>query len=101
MAIAGAMLFVLAGPARAGEAPCYAGKTIRIIIPFSPGGGTDTFGRYIALHLGKHVPGNPKVAAENVTGAGGFSARTRSPSAWPRTERRCSPFPATSTCAPS
>lgn len=50
----------------------YEGKTIRIIIPFSAGGGTDTFGRYIAQFLGKHVPGNPTVVAENVTGAGGL-----------------------------
>ena len=50
----------------------YEGKTIRIIIPFSAGGGTDTFGRYIAQFLGQHIPGNPTVIAENVTGAGGL-----------------------------
>jgi hypothetical protein len=50
----------------------YEGKTIRIIIPFSAGGGTDTFGRYIAQYLGQHLPGNPTVIAENVTGAGGL-----------------------------
>lgn len=54
------------------RADYYEGKTIRIIIPFSPGGGTDTFGRLIAQHLGQHVPGNPTVIAENVTGAGGL-----------------------------
>jgi hypothetical protein len=67
-----AMLLCATGLAGAAETPYYAGKTIRIIVPFSPGGGTDTFGRYIALHLGKHIPGNPKVVAENVTGAGGL-----------------------------
>ncbi len=50
----------------------YQGETIRIVIPFSAGGGTDTFGRLIAQHLGRHVPGNPTVIAENVTGAGGL-----------------------------
>lgn len=50
----------------------YEGKTIRIIIPFSAGGGTDGFGRLIAQYLGKHIPGNPTVIAENVTGAGGL-----------------------------
>jgi tripartite-type tricarboxylate transporter receptor subunit TctC len=50
----------------------YEGQTIRVIIPFSAGGGTDTFGRYIANHLGRHIPGNPTVVAENVTGAGGL-----------------------------
>jgi tripartite-type tricarboxylate transporter receptor subunit TctC len=50
----------------------YEGQTIRIMIPFSPGGGTDTFGRLIAAHLGNHIPGNPTVVAENVEGAGGL-----------------------------
>lgn len=50
----------------------YAGQTIRIVIPFSAGGGTDTFGRLIAAHLGNHIPGNPTVIAENVTGGGGI-----------------------------
>jgi hypothetical protein len=61
----------------------YAGKQIRVIIPFSPGGGTDTFGRLVAQYLGKHIPGSPSVIAENVTGAGGllgsneFAERTK------------------------
>ncbi len=50
----------------------YAGQTIRIVIPFSTGGGTDTFGRLIAAHLGNHIAGNPTVIAENVTGGGGL-----------------------------
>jgi len=50
----------------------YAGQSIRIVIPFSAGGGTDTFGRLIAAHLGNHIPGNPTVIAENVTGGGGL-----------------------------
>jgi tripartite-type tricarboxylate transporter receptor subunit TctC len=54
------------------QANYYEGKTIRIVIPFSAGGGTDTFGRYIAQYLGQHIPGNPTVIAENVTGAGGL-----------------------------
>jgi hypothetical protein len=54
------------------QANYYEGKTIRIIIPFSPGGGTDGFGRLIAQYLGQHIPGNPTVIAENVTGAGGL-----------------------------
>ncbi len=54
------------------SADFYEGQTIRIVIPFSAGGGTDTFGRLIAAHLGNHIPGNPTVIAENVTGAGGI-----------------------------
>ncbi|TVR09674.1 MAG: hypothetical protein EA385_06540 [Salinarimonadaceae bacterium] len=61
-----------AGVALPASADYYAGETIRIVIPFSAGGGTDTFGRLIAAHLGNHIPGNPTVVAENVTGAGGL-----------------------------
>lgn len=42
------------------------------MIPFSARGGTDTFGRLIATHLGRHIPGNPTVIAENVTVGGGI-----------------------------
>src|SRR5213594_2353639 len=48
----------------------YKGKTIRIIVGFSAGGGYDTYARVIARHLSKHVPGNPTVAVENMAGAG-------------------------------
>jgi tripartite-type tricarboxylate transporter receptor subunit TctC len=64
--------FGVAGMSGAAQANYYEGKTIRIIIPFSAGGGTDGFGRYIAQYLGRHIPGNPTVIAENVTGAGGL-----------------------------
>jgi tripartite-type tricarboxylate transporter receptor subunit TctC len=48
----------------------YKGKTVRIIVGGSAGGGYDTYSRAIARHLGKHVPGNPAVVVENMTGAG-------------------------------
>lgn len=50
----------------------YKGKTIRMVVAFSPGGGFDTYSRAIARHLGKHIPGNPTVTVENMTGAGGI-----------------------------
>ena len=48
----------------------YKGKTIRIMVGFAPGGGYDLYSRVIARHLGKHIPGNPTVAVENMSGAG-------------------------------
>jgi tripartite-type tricarboxylate transporter receptor subunit TctC len=50
----------------------YRGKTIRMIVAFSAGGGYDTYSRTIARHLGKYIPGNPSVVVDNMTGAGGF-----------------------------
>lgn len=52
----------------------YKGKTIRLIEAYSAGGGYDTYARLIARHLGKHIQGNPTVAVENMTGAGGLIA---------------------------
>ena len=48
----------------------YKGKTIRIIVGATPGGGYDTYSRAIARHLGKHVPGGPAVIVDNMAGAG-------------------------------
>lgn len=50
----------------------YKGKTIRLIVAFSPGGGYDAYSRIIGRHLNKHIPGNPAVIVENMTGAGGI-----------------------------
>ena len=52
----------------------YAGKTIRIVVGFSAGGGFDTYSRMIGRHIGKYIPGNPTVVVDNVTGAGSLVA---------------------------
>lgn len=56
------------------QEPFYRGKTIRIIVGFSAGGGYDTYSRVIARHLGKHIPGNPSIIVQNMTGAGSLIA---------------------------
>ncbi|MGH7828230.1 MAG: Bug family tripartite tricarboxylate transporter substrate binding protein [Candidatus Binatia bacterium] len=48
----------------------YKDKVIRLIVGFSAGGGFDTNARIIARHMGKHIPGNPSITVENMTGAG-------------------------------
>jgi tripartite-type tricarboxylate transporter receptor subunit TctC len=50
----------------------FTGKTIRIIVPFSAGGGYDIYSRIIGRHMGKYIPGNPVFVVENMTGAGGL-----------------------------
>jgi tripartite-type tricarboxylate transporter receptor subunit TctC len=57
-----------------GAAPFYEGKTVRLVVGFSPGGGFDTYSRAIARHLGKHIPGHPTVVVENMTGAASLVA---------------------------
>ena len=56
------------------QEPFYKGKSVRIIVGGSAGGGYDTYTRTIARHLGKHVPGNPTFVVENMTGAGSLIA---------------------------
>ena len=68
------LALVVGRPARVIAAEYYKGKTIRIIVPFSPGGGFDSYSRAIARHIGKYVPGHPTVMVENTTGAGGLIA---------------------------
>ena len=69
-----ALSFILAAPgwARAGaaEQDFYRGKTIRIVVGFAAGGGFDVYARGIARHMSRHVPGNPTIIVENMTGAG-------------------------------
>ncbi len=48
----------------------FEGKTIRIIVGLSAGGGFDAYARAIARHLGRHIPGNPAILVENMPGAG-------------------------------
>ncbi len=52
----------------------YKGKTMRIVVGFAAGGGFDTYSRAIARHMGKHIPGNPTIIVENMTGAGSLIA---------------------------
>ena len=48
----------------------YRGKTVKIIVGFSAGGGYDAYSRLIGRHLQKHIPGNPSIIVENMAGAG-------------------------------
>jgi tripartite-type tricarboxylate transporter receptor subunit TctC len=77
--VAAALLFaavVVAATAATAESQpkFFEGKTIRIVVGFTAGGGFDTYSRAIARHLGKHVPGRPTVAVENMPGAASLIA---------------------------
>jgi tripartite-type tricarboxylate transporter receptor subunit TctC len=48
----------------------YKGKRMRVIISTSPGGGYDLYARFISRHMRKFIPGNPKMIAQNMPGAG-------------------------------
>ena len=52
------------------QEPFYKGKTIRVVVATSAGGGFDVYTRMITRHMGKFVPGNPAFVVENMPGAG-------------------------------
>ena len=52
----------------------YEGNTLNVVIRSDAGGGYDEYGRLIAQHIGKHIPGNPNVVPINRPGAGGMVA---------------------------
>ena len=43
-----------------------------MLIGSAPGGGYDAMGRAVSRHIGKHIPGNPVVVVQNMSGAGGI-----------------------------
>jgi tripartite-type tricarboxylate transporter receptor subunit TctC len=67
--IVGLGLLACAAPAAA-EEPFYKGKTVRIVVGFTAGGGFDTYSRVIARHMVRHIPGSPTMIVENMPGAG-------------------------------
>jgi tripartite-type tricarboxylate transporter receptor subunit TctC len=51
----------------------YRGRNVRLIIPTAPGGINNLAGRLVAKHLGRFIPGNPMIVAENRKEGGGLA----------------------------
>lgn len=74
LAIAIAMFGAGTGSAAADPvADFYKGRTISVLIGVSAGGEYDLHARLVARHIGKHIPGNPTLIAQNMTGAAGVT----------------------------
>jgi tripartite-type tricarboxylate transporter receptor subunit TctC len=52
----------------------YRGKTVQLIIPSNMGGSVGLYGKLVADHIGRHIPGNPTVILIQMPGAGGLQA---------------------------
>ena len=77
LSIIGCLLLSLLFQTAAFAAPApspFEGKTVRIIVGYSAGGGYDLYARAISRYLGNHIPGKPTVIVENMTGAGSLIA---------------------------
>ena len=70
LALSTIAILLAAGSGGAQAQSFYEGKTVRLVVGFAPGGGFDTYARVISRHKGRHIPGNPTIVVENMTGAG-------------------------------
>jgi putative tricarboxylic transport membrane protein len=66
------LISALAPAAGAADGADFSGKRISIIVPFTEGGGTDSWTRMMAPFLERTLPGHPKVLVLNKPGAGGI-----------------------------
>lgn len=73
-AVALAASIMTGATALAQPAPDLAGKQVSVVIGFGPGSGYDTWGRIVARHIGRHLPGKPNAIPQNMPGAGSFVA---------------------------
>src|SRR5262245_5043440 len=69
-----ATIFAVHAKVAAAQEATLAGKTVTIYVGFGPGGGYDLYGRVLARHLGKHLPGHPGVVVANMPGAASIRA---------------------------
>ena len=71
-AIAASALLAAAAtvPASADEiSDFYKGKSVNIVVGHEAATGFDIYARVLARHLGRHIPGNPNIIVQNMTGA--------------------------------
>src|SRR5215831_16892845 len=62
----------LCGPSPADE--FFAGKSIQLIVGYGSGGGYDVYGRLLARHIARHIPGQPHIIVQNMPGAASLTA---------------------------
>ena len=61
-------------PTTSSRAQNYGIDVINLIVGEPTGGGYDTYGRLLARHIQRHIPGQPTVVVRNMPGAGSVNA---------------------------
>ncbi len=74
IAVTAGFVLIFTAPRPSSADDFYKGKTIRFVVGLAPGGGYDLSARTVGRHIGKHIPGNPNIVVENMTGAGSTRA---------------------------
>ena len=67
-------VFLLVSSDLQAQAPFYQGKTIKIVVGFTPGGFYDRWARLLSRYMPKYIPGNPEFIVQNMPGAGSMIA---------------------------
>jgi tripartite-type tricarboxylate transporter receptor subunit TctC len=72
-AIVSALVAGIGSSAAQAQSPAdfYGRTSIRMVVSADPGGSYDSDARLVSRHLGRHIPGNPKIIPENMMGASG------------------------------
>jgi putative tricarboxylic transport membrane protein len=73
LAVSAAAFGLVATASTNAAAVDFSGKRIAVIVPFSEGGGTDSYSRFMAPYFEKYLPGNPKIVVINRPGGGGLT----------------------------
>ena len=78
VALSAVLVGDLAGAMRVAAAqasePVYRGKQIRMVIGNTAGSAYDVYARMLALHLVRHIPGNPTIINQNMPAAASMQA---------------------------
>ncbi len=84
-ALLGALAACVVVPMTQAQPVSFAGKQVKVSIGYSPTGfGYDTYGRLLARHLGRYLPGNPTIVPQNRPGAGSLNLTNYMANAAPR-----------------
>ena len=72
-AVLAALMFASEAASAGPVADFYRGRQVSLIVGYGTGG-YDVYGRLMARHLGRHIPGQPNVVVQNMPGAGSLRA---------------------------
>lgn len=80
-----AVTFFAAVPQVVAKDAYFVGKTIKITVPYGPGGTYDQYSQTFSRHLGKHITGKLNVIVQHLPGASGSKAMNKAYNVMPKT----------------
>lgn len=83
-ALAAAFALIALGGTTSVAADYYKGKTVTVQVPSGSGGTYHVYCQLVSRHIGRHIPGSPKVIIQNLPGAGGAKSASYMMNAAPK-----------------